>query len=322
METPVIYFYSPRPITVSVQVDLPSGLISEWYPRATKVLPQLMANVAGGQYPGGGGRIEWSPVEVTPQASEEFPADSSFSHYYAARKTDSAPLRTGGQPEKLLFYRGVANFPVAIEPKFLTGGKMEIRNTGAGAVPLAVLFENRAGKTGYRLIRDLRNTVILDAPELAASVQSLQFELAAALTAAGLYPKEAAAMIETWRDSWFEEGMRVFYIVPRAAVDAVLPLKISPEPAVTARVFAGRVEVLSPAMRQGLQAALASGDTAVLGRYGRFLDPFAALVMQPRGGGVISAAASAFIQKARAQAFRSAVVPCRPEPVVLPTEPQ
>ena len=35
-------------------------------------------------------------------------------------------------------------------------------------------------------------------------------------------------MIETWRDSWFEEGLRVFYIVPRARVDFDLPLSISP----------------------------------------------------------------------------------------------
>ena len=37
-------------------------------------------------------------------------------------------------------------------------------------------------------------------------------------------------MIETWRDSWFQEGMRIFYLVPRQTVDAVLPLKIAPAP--------------------------------------------------------------------------------------------
>jgi hypothetical protein len=26
------------------------------------------------------------------------------------------------------------------------------------------------------------------------------------LTAEGLYPREAKAMVETWRDSWFEEA--------------------------------------------------------------------------------------------------------------------
>src|SRR5437764_11839344 len=30
METPVLYFYGPRPATVSVHVELPSGVITEW----------------------------------------------------------------------------------------------------------------------------------------------------------------------------------------------------------------------------------------------------------------------------------------------------
>jgi hypothetical protein len=32
--------------------------------------------------------------------------------------------------------------------------------------------------------------------------------------AQGLFPKEAHAMVDTWRDSWFEEGTRAFYILP------------------------------------------------------------------------------------------------------------
>ncbi len=35
------------------------------------------------------------------------------------------------------------------------------------------------------------------------------------LIAQGLYQDEAQAMLETWRDSWFEEGSRLLYIVPR-----------------------------------------------------------------------------------------------------------
>jgi hypothetical protein len=89
-----------------------------------------------------------------------------------------------------------------------------------------------------------------------------------------LYEKEAAAMIATWRDSWFEEGMRIFYVVPRQEVDRVLALRIEPAPAAIERVFVGRMEVLSPAMRETLSTALAAGDTATLTRFGRFTRPF------------------------------------------------
>jgi hypothetical protein len=312
METPVLYFYSPRPVTVSVHVDLPSGLITEWYPKAARIVPEQQTGRDGGQ-------IDWGPVEVSPGAALEFPTTGSASHYYAARETDSAALRVGDQPEKLLFYRGIANFPVAVEPQFLTDGRLEIRNTGSGSIRLAIVFENHGGQSGYRIIHDLGARSVVDRPELTANVESLHRDLAAALAEAGLYPKEAAAMINTWRDSWFEEGVRVFYLLPQAAVDSVLPLKITPAPAKIARVFVGRVEVLSPQMRQALQTALAAGDTETLSKCGRFLDPFMARVLGQRGGATISPAAQAFIYKARMQAAQSGAAPCRPEPPVLPT---
>src|SRR6266581_5591492 len=39
METPVLYFYSPRNVTVSVRVAFSKGLITEWYPHAAIVQP-------------------------------------------------------------------------------------------------------------------------------------------------------------------------------------------------------------------------------------------------------------------------------------------
>src|SRR6266576_1709619 len=44
----------------------------------------------------------------------------------------------------------------------------------------------------------------------------------------GLCQDEAHAMVEAWRDSWFEEGSRLLHIVPAAFVDGVLPLSINP----------------------------------------------------------------------------------------------
>ena len=81
-------------------------------------------------------------------------------------------------------------------------------------------------------------------------------------------------MVETWRDSWFEEGTRVFYILPRSTVDRVLPLAVNPAPTATERVFVGRVELLSPWMRQEIVQALTAGNVDSLGKYGRFLQPY------------------------------------------------
>jgi hypothetical protein len=316
METPVIYFYAPRPLMASVHVGLPGGLITEWYPQGAR-----KSNLQNGMTYGSGGNIEWNDIQVSPGAREEFPHAGDSSHYYAARETDSAPLRVGDQAEKVLFYRGVAGFDIPIQPKFMDAGILEIRNIGADAIGFAILFENRGGKTGFRVVRDLRGKLLLDSPELTANVPSVRHELESALTAAGLYSKEAAAMLATWGDSWFEEGMRIFYVMPRRAVDAVLPIQIKPAPATIERVFVGRVEMLSPAMQATLETAMATGDTQTLARFGRFAGPFCNRIMQGSSKIRITQAASDFLGRVGQPAPPNGS-PCRVEPSVLPTAQQ
>ncbi len=275
METPVLYFYSPTRTSVSVHVDFPRGLITEWYPQAARVLP------ATAPYGASGGQIDWGPVEIAPGESASLPSGKGASHYYAARETDAGLLRIGPQREKMLFYRGIGSPAVPLEPLFTAEGKLEIRSTSGVPIPVAIVFENRGGKIGYRTVRGVVGSVKVDVPDLTAGLEGpwfdpdgLRHDRAGALVEAGLYEKEAQAMLETWRDSWFEEGTRVFYILPRAAVDEVLPLRVTPAPKSTARVFVGRVEVLAPSAERTLRTALVAGDVATLRKYGRFLDAY------------------------------------------------
>lgn len=80
-------------------------------------------------------------------------------------------------------------------------------------------------------------------------------------------------MVETWRDSWFEEGSRLIYLVPSRTIDAILPLQVEPVPAQTARVFVGRIELVTPAIKRSVEEAIARSDWSTIDRYGRFLDP-------------------------------------------------
>jgi hypothetical protein len=290
METPVLYFYAPRPTTLSVHVGFPQGLITEWYPQAASVLRERDGKPSGG--------IEWDSVQVTPGVHPELPVERAASHYYAARQTDSTPIRIGQQQEKLLFYRGVGNFSVPLRAKISDGAKLEIRSTGADPIAAAILFENRGGKAGYRVIRELKDAITLEMPELTGDVDRLRQEIEEMLVTQGLYPKEARAMVETWRDSWFEEGTRVFYAVPRATVDSLLPLTIAPAPREIARVFVGRVEVLSPWMEKNIQTALATGDARILEKYGRFLQPFMSQITRTKGPLYQSGGAAIFLQSA------------------------
>ena len=64
-----------------------------------------------------------------------------------------------------------------------------------------------------------------------------------ALIANGLFHDEAEAMLNTWQPAYFQhEGTRLMFIVPRAWVDAHLPLSIS-VPAEIVRVFIGRIDL-------------------------------------------------------------------------------
>lgn len=91
------------------------------------------------------------------------------------------------------------------------------------------------------------------------NLRQLKASMQAALIKEGLYPDEASAMLRTWDLSYFKSpGLRFFYIVPRAWVDKVLPLKITGAPTDITRVMIGRIELITDAQKAAL-ARLAAG---------------------------------------------------------------
>lgn len=281
METPVLYFHSSRPTTVSARVGFADGVITEWYPHASHVEPnpqKPLDPAALYHWLEVDGSIEWDAVSVEPGLAAQFPSDGSESRYYAARETSAAPLvvKTASgtlQQEKFLFYRGVSAFHVPVAAQSTGDGKVLVRNLGHAQIPGVILFERRGDRLGYRLAGTLESEVMLDPPELNSTVESVSEDLESVLIEQGLYPDEARAMVATWRNAWFEEGSRVLYIVPRAFVDEVLPLSVRPAPSQTVRVFVGRMELITPATEQAVEKALATHDRRTIQKYGRFLEP-------------------------------------------------
>jgi hypothetical protein len=277
METPVLYFYSTHDTTVDVNVSLLHGLITEWYPHATHIEPSSsLDNVALFQQQSSGS-ISWKSVRVQPLANPVFPQQNQPSHYYAARNTNSSPLRisthSGDESEKFLFYRGVSVAPAPLSALVLPNGQIQAMNQSSAEIPKLILFERRGEKIGFREVNTLRAGAILDPPILDASLDSLLPALEASLISSGLYPEEAHAMVESWKDSWFEEGSRLIYIVPGSFVEKILPLSIEPQPATIRRVFVGRMELLTPATQNAIETAVATRDKLTLAKYGRFLAP-------------------------------------------------
>jgi hypothetical protein len=184
------------------------------------------------------------------------------------------------QEEKFLFYRGVATFAVPLAATVTGTGKLMVENRGKEEIPNTILFERRGENVGYRIGGAVNQDALLDPPELTGTIDDLGRELEGILVAQGLYQDEAHAMVETWRDSWFEEGSRLLYIVPRLFVDGILPLTINPAPAQTVRVFVGRLEVITPPTEKAVERALNTGDTSTLKLFGRFLEPILTAMIQ------------------------------------------
>jgi len=268
METPVIYFYAEQETTARVFVRFPQGLISEWYPAATVEPVFLPADAADAT-----GTIHWPRVTIRPGPDPAFPREPGDSHYYPARETDASPVVVDGQAEKFLFYRGLAGFPVTVQARVDADGRIALTNTGSHPLERLILFQNIDGRMGYRVLPALEGETTVEMPELTADFESLAAGLTQMLVAEGLYRREARAMVETWRDSWFEEGTRLMYLVPRADVDRILPLTVSPAPDQVVRTFVGRVEIITPAMQDEVEQALLRNDLATLNRCGRLLQP-------------------------------------------------
>ena len=276
METPVLYFYSPREADISVDVSFSRGIITEWYPHADSVNPRLNDRLLSLYAQNAPGSISWNSVHINPHAAPDFPSDHSENSYYASRQTSSAPLELSTsavqQREKFLFYRGVAAFPPPLSATLSSDNSVQLQNESTDPIPNVILFERRGAKLGYRILGPLRDQAALSLPTLDGSLDSLATTLEGFLISQGLFPDEAHAMLETWKNSWFEEGARLIYIVPRPFVDSVLPLTIKPAANIT-RVFVGRLELITPATQHAVESAFATGDRATLKKYSRFLDP-------------------------------------------------
>src|SRR4029077_6753225 len=173
METPIIYFYSPRETTVSVNVSFAKGLITEWYPHsasAAAIDPRKDFSLLLMQSQG---TISWNSVHIEPGGATDFPRDASKNHYYAARETSSAPIRvgtpSGDQHERFLFYRGVSALAPPISAGLSRDGAVLVQSLVQEEIPDVILFERRGNKVGYRILGPLHDQASLALSQLEGS---------------------------------------------------------------------------------------------------------------------------------------------------------
>lgn len=312
LETPVIYFYTPKPLSVMVKVDFPKGVISEWYPAAQTFAPELHLS-ADQQEPWvpTQGSMTWKG-EVDPKLRKVSMAVKPESIWAPSRQVAAAGFRDSRsrQVEKFIFYRGVGRFSVPFRTKALADGRVELTNLSEQTIPHVFVLRVTKDGGAYQSLGSLgpRSSRTVQPPQevqpMAQYVNRATRAMAAALEETGLFRDEAWAMVNTWRRSYFRSqtpGIRILYTVPRSWTDALLPITITPKPRALVRTLVGRVELLTPqreaATLAQLREAFHQGSTLDVTRYGRFAEPKLRRVLQLIEEPRLKAYAASLVQK-------------------------
>lgn len=295
-ETPVIYFYARNPMQVRVHVGFPRGAWTQWYPQADLIGPSIAA-VDTGASPRNG-RISWNVAVVPPAvATGAVPSTNADALWNHARAVDASYVSAvddtrAGTPrewERFIFYRGLGEAELPIEVSSRDGRINSTASIGVRHV-YVLRVEGGRGAYSYSPALEAGNTIATDLPAMEGAlpldqlVDRLADDLASRLVESGLYEKEARAMVNTWRGSYFTtEGVRVLFVLPQSWTDQFIPLHVTPKPEAVVRIMVGRVEVLTPERERRAEHAirdLASPDPSVremaftrLRNEGRYVEP-------------------------------------------------
>jgi hypothetical protein len=304
LETPVLYLYGNAGAKVSVRVDFPKGIVSEWFPNCSSFGPDTFS-ASGQPTPARNGFMRWD-IELIAEAND-IPAVPLDNIWAPSRYVSSTPLRAwpwefgpneedpGGwrgsegstEQERFIFYRGVGQFNVPFRVTASPKDVLVLSNDSAFDIPAAFVVRSAASGGGRLLAvgpipaRSKVKSVApargdLDPDFLDVAPSAIQAEL----VASGLYPDEAWAMVDTWTRSYFlHEGLRVLYVAPREWADELLPIVIEPQPLELVRTFVGRVEVITPYDEMELTERVAQLETTtetahwLQAELGRFAEP-------------------------------------------------
>ena len=276
LETPVVYFYPPAgatlPMKVDVSVEFRGGWLTEFYPRAEVAIDR--ETKSGDDFgfldvlsPKTEGRLTWSDLKVGVDAQ----GPKTTSHVWLApRHVNSAKVMgAAGEAEQYLFYRGAGHRDAPVRV-VRAGDKLHLLGQLDPKLGLSELRVSRLWLADFRdggacAFRELEPVTLgQDSAKVLASAPAtfdestyssenlrvLRDRMHEALVEDGLYTDEAAALLNTWEASYFKSGgLRLFFLVPRAWTDAVLPIDVS-APHEIVRTMVGRVEIVTPGQRE------------------------------------------------------------------------
>lgn len=292
METPVLYFYSPKAVEVDVKVKFVGGTISQWYPaaQASETNPATpFVDFAAAPYQG---HVAWKAKVLAPEANPPYtttPTGQETEEWIAPRRVQANMLQGAkGEYERFLFYRGLGGWPNTVKIAFKNDSVFTVTNDGDENIPWLMVYDrdrvhmNNATVwwQGPLKARGSFSVTRTKASQDYAKGMAAMDTLKAHLIEAGLKLDEAMALLNTWYNGYFlEGGLKAFWILPRAMVDRILPLTVIPVPEEVERVIVGRSEILPPEFERELRRAQAADTLAKFAKdkyylaYQDFLNP-------------------------------------------------
>lgn len=304
METPVIYFHSDTAFHATVKVGFEGGTISQWYPDRSggETLPEPPPSADPEKHPVPvalwnldfakpyHGAIAWDVDVLSPADSKAAlgfkPRDTL--NWMRARVPEANTVRTTkGETENYLFYRGVGNFTPGLQTTVSPDDTLHLKNLTGGDIPYLLVFEQDSSGVHWTARPGLKAGEALEISKSALTRAGannsptysatggyydntpIYDAMRTGLAGCGLLESEANAMVQTWWSSYFEtEGLRVFWVLPAATTDKLLPLSVSPAPDKTIRVMVGRSEVIRPSREaEWLALSQKTGDDASQWKY-------------------------------------------------------
>jgi len=247
IEKPIIYFYTNQVKRISVKVECPKGIVTQWWPAASDYAPNPSKN--GNIAALTGGMVTWNDLFLRPQEN----IDNSFlmntdNHLWwpVARNTDSAIISNAeGISEKFLFYRGISDYSPSLKANY-ENDKWSFNSdkdkSFKNVMTIHVSKDKNASIKYYPslILNDISEPTSIDTPAEAATI------LQSTLESAGLYTKEAKGMVEIWKDTLFSTpGTRFIYFMKDETLEEMLPLTINPTPTEIKRIMLVRVEMLN-----------------------------------------------------------------------------
>jgi len=221
---PVLYIHAGNLTEFSLKVSFPDGHPTETYPKAVV----------------SGNTIEWNNVRIESRSelSEEKALVSLDSLMPILNSVDADQLNYNGKKSNFLYYEGEGKFEEKTTIEFIPGGKKAIvsnnfphpiynvgvavsRSTEIEPTQLMVAWVSEIEPWGEEVV-ELKEANSY--PELKTKMEAL-----------GFTDKESEAFESIWTETFFapkENGsfLRVFYLLPRFAVEKIARLEFEPEP--------------------------------------------------------------------------------------------